>query len=82
MTQRGELYSLGCIFYYALTGHDPFRGGTTAEIITSHLDAQLADLRLIRDDLPPELCAWVMRLLSRQPQDRPASVQAALAEFP
>ena len=82
LTQRGELYSLGCIFYYALTGHDPFRGGTTAEIITSHLNAHLADLRLIRDDLPPELCDWVMRLLSRLPQDRPPNVQAALAEFP
>ena len=82
LTQRGELYALGCIFYYALTGHDPFRGGTTAEIITSHLDAQLADLRLIRDDLPPEICAWVARLLSRRPEDRPANVQDALASFP
>ena len=82
LTQQGELYALGCIFYYALTGYDPFRGGTTAEIITSHLDAQLADLASMRHDLPPELCAWVMRLLSRRPQDRPATVQAALAEFP
>ena len=82
LTQRGELYSLGCIFYYALTGHDPFRGGTTAEIITSHLDAHLTDLDELRHDLPPELCAWIMRLLSRSPEDRPPTVQAALSEFP
>lgn len=82
LTQRGELYSLGCIFYYALTGHDPFRGGSTEEIITSHLQGVLAPLGEMRSDLPPELCTWVMRLLSRRPQDRPESVQAALAEFP
>ena len=82
LTPRGELYSLGCIFYYTLTGHDPFRGGTTAEIITSHLDAQLASLQEMRHDLPPELCAWIMRLLSRSPQDRPPTVLDALAEFP
>ena len=81
LTQRGELYSLGCIFYYALTGHDPFRGGTTEEIIASHLHGALTPLDEMRCDLPPALCAWVMRLLSRQPAGRPPTVQAALAEF-
>ncbi len=82
LTQRGELYALGCIFYYALTGHDPFRGGTTEEIISSHLGGLPAPLQEIRHDLPAEICAWVMRLLSREPQDRPETVQAALAAFP
>ena len=82
LTQRGELYSLGCIFYYALTGHDPFRGGTTEEIISSHLRGELSPLDELRRDLPEDLCAWVMRLLSRQPEDRPETVQAALLEFP
>ena len=81
ISERGELYSLGCIFYYALTAMDAFRGATTGEIITSHLVGSPTPLDLLRDDLPPALSAWVMRLLSRQPEDRPASVQAALAEF-
>lgn len=81
LTQRGELYSLGCIFYYALTGHDPFRGGNTEEIIVSHLSGQPADIAGLRQDLPGNLCAWVMRLLQRQPEDRPRSVQEALSEL-
>ena len=81
VSERGELYSLGCIFYYALTGLDAFRGTTTGEIITSHLVGTPTPLDLLRDDLPAALSAWVMRLLSRQPEDRPASVHAALAEF-
>ncbi len=82
LTQRGELYSLGCIFYYALTGHDPFRGSTTQEIITSHLQGQPVDLAGIRPDLPGDLCAWVMRLLNRDPAQRPETVQIALTTLP
>lgn len=81
ISERGELYSLGCIFYYALTGADAFRGATTGEIITSHLAGAPVPLDLLRADLPAGLSVWVMRLLSRRPEDRPASVQAALAEF-
>ncbi len=81
ISERGELYSLGCIFYYALTGLDAFRGTNTVEIITSHLAGSPTPLDLLRADLPPAVSAWVMRLLSRQPEDRPASVQMALAEF-
>ncbi len=81
ISERGELYSLGCIFYYALTGLDAFRGTNTGEIITSHLAGSPTPLDQLREDLPTALSAWVMRLLSRRPEDRPASVQMALAEF-
>ena len=81
ISERSELYSLGCIFYYALTGLDAFRGASTGEIITSHLAGAPTSLDLLREDLPPALSAWVMRLLSRRPEDRPESVQAALEEF-
>ena len=81
ISERGELYSLGCIFYYALTGLDAFRGTNTGEIINSHLLGSPTPLDLLREDLPSALSAWVMRLFSRHPEDRPASVQTALEEF-
>ncbi len=81
VSARSELYSMGCIFYYALTGQDPFRGDTLEAIVTSHLDAQVTPLETVRSDLPATLCQWVMRLLSRQPEDRPASVGEALLLF-
>lgn len=78
---RGELYSAGCIFYYALTGADPFGGGTDAEVIANHLAGAVVPLERLRPDLPPAVCAWVMRLISRQSEDRPASVPQALLEL-
>ncbi len=76
-----ELYSLGCIFYYALTGVDPFGGRTVQEVIASHLNALVLALAELRRDLPPPLCDWIMRLISRDPAVRPASALEALGEF-
>ena len=77
----GELYSVGCIFYYALTGSDPFRGEDDAGVIASHLAGAVEPLETLRPDLPPSVCAWVMRLINRHAEDRPATVQQALAEL-
>ena len=81
VSARTEIYSMGCIFYYALTGVDPFGGHTVREVMASHLDALIVPLDKLRGDLPAPVCAWIMRLVSRQPADRPESALAALAEF-
>ena len=78
---RTEIYSMGCIFYYALTGVDPFGGRTVSEVVASHLDSLIIPLEELRGDLPAPLCRWIMRLVSRRPEDRPESALAALAEF-
>jgi hypothetical protein len=79
--QRSDLYALGCLFYYALAGICPFRGATIGEVIASHLQGRVASLATVRRDLPPALCDWVMRLISREPERRPASAREAVQEF-
>ena len=78
---RSELYSMGCIFYYALTGRDPFLGESVEAIAASHLGAEVLPLGGLRPDLPRPLCDWVMRLLSRHPEERPGSSAEALLIF-
>ena len=76
---RTDLYALGCVFYYALTGCHPFTGDSVAEIMASHLRHEVRDLGPLRPDVPGPVVAWVMRLLSLVPAERPAQAADALA---
>ena len=76
---RTDLYSLGCVFYAALTGVTPFTGESPAEIIAAHLQGQATPLHALRTDLPPAICDWVTRLFALNPEDRFASASEALS---
>jgi serine/threonine protein kinase len=78
---RADLYSLGCTFYYLLTGHTPFPGGAwTAKLVRHRLDAP-PPLTNFRDDVPGEVSTVLERLLAKDPVNRyqvPADLIAAL----
>jgi hypothetical protein len=67
---RSDLYSLGCTFYYLLTGHPPFPAGTVAEKLRAHARATPPDVRQPRPDVPPAVAAVLRKLLAKQPADR------------
>ncbi len=81
LDQRTDLYSLGCVFYYALTGKYPFDGDTTVQVMASHITHRVTDLRKHRPDLPVWLCEWVMNLFEKKAELRPESSLAALDAF-
>jgi serine/threonine protein kinase/HEAT repeat protein len=67
---RTDLYSLGCVYYFALTQHYPFQGETGPEVMASHMYHSMIPLAQLRPDLPAEICAWVEWLMSRDPEQR------------
>lgn len=79
--ERTDLYSLGCIFYHALTQWHPFEGEMAPQVIVSHLYHLHKSLAELRPDLPQVLVAWVERLMSRAQVDRPASAEEALRAY-
>ena len=81
MTPQADLYSLGCIFFYTLSGLDPFAGATISQIMTSHLQHQVTPIGSLRPDLPPAVCDWLMRLICRSPAGRPDTAVQALIEL-
>lgn len=82
---RADLYSLGCTFYYLLTGRVPFPGGTMLDKLDRHRWEEPPRVHRLRHDLPTSLSAVVQRLLSKRPEDRfqtPVELAAALETMP
>lgn len=78
---RTDMYSLGCIYYQILSTKHPFTGETGVEVMASHLQHHVIPLKQVRPDLPDWLCHWVMWLISREMEDRPADAKMALEYF-
>jgi hypothetical protein len=82
---RSDLYSLGCTFYYLLTGQVPYPGGSWTEKLLRHSFESPPHLRELRPDVPPEVAAVVERLMAHEPEERygsAADVVAALRDPP
>ena len=58
LDKRTDLSSMGCLYYYCLTGQYPFQGDSAAQVMASHLQGTVIPLEQIRADLPPVICQW------------------------
>lgn len=67
---RSDIYSLGAILYYMLTGRPPFEGTSPTELMIAHARDQVVPPSHHRADLPPDLEAVIMRCLSKKPDER------------
>ena len=69
-----DLYALGCVSYYLLTGTNAFAGETMIEVCAAHLDLEPVppSTRLGRP-VPEDLERLTLALLAKQVGDRPAS---------
>jgi serine/threonine-protein kinase len=77
---RSDLYSLGCVMYFLLTGHVPFPGDSKVECMASRIKGSPAALGDLRPGLPPGVVEVVERLMANRPEDRyPSSAVAAEA---
>lgn len=72
-TAQSDLYALGAVAYFVLTGSHVFRGGSLVETCSQHVLAQPDPLSSrLGAPVPPDLEALVLRLLSKAPSERPA----------
>ncbi|NNE93875.1 MAG: protein kinase [Verrucomicrobiales bacterium] len=81
LDQRTDLYSLGCVCYFAVTQKPPFEGDTLAETMKNHLSHKVVPVDQIRPDLPAPIAAWIMRMIALKPEHRPSSASVAMKEF-
>lgn len=80
---RSDIYSLGTLAYFLLTGQPPFAGRSQVKMLAAHLYEPPAPLTSHRPDMPPELEVVILRCLAKSPVDRFPDIRSlatALAE--
>jgi serine/threonine protein kinase len=71
---RADLYALGCVAFWMLTGRDVFEGATPIAVLTQHVrDDPPPPSSLSETPVPAELDQVVLDCLAKDPIERPAS---------
>jgi serine/threonine protein kinase len=71
---RSDVYSVGVVAYYLLTGQNIFEGKSIAEVCRQHInDTPATPSQRIGTNLDPALETLVMQCLAKRPADRPQS---------
>jgi serine/threonine-protein kinase len=77
---RSDLYSVGAVGYYLLTGQGVFDGETIAEICRKRVEEEpVPPSARIGRPICPHLEAVILRCLKRDPKDRPQSAHELIA---
>jgi serine/threonine-protein kinase len=77
---RADLFALGVVLYTILTGRHPFTGSTSPDIMLNALSRDPVRPREIAPNCPVVLEELCLKLLSKDPNDRPSSAEAVAAE--
>ncbi|MEQ8279611.1 MAG: serine/threonine-protein kinase [Deltaproteobacteria bacterium] len=71
---RSDLYAVGAVAYFLLTGRPVFPGDSVVQVCSDHLHKTPDPISKHRDaPLSPTLEALLMQCLAKAPEDRPAS---------
>lgn len=76
---RADLYALGVMLYELTTGELPFVDENPIAVITQHINSPVVPPRAKREDLPGYVDNLILKLLEKDPKDRPESAAAVLA---
>ncbi|HEV3003488.1 MAG TPA: protein kinase, partial [Pirellulales bacterium] len=72
---RSDLFSLGAVLYRMATGVGPFEGPSTLAVLTSLALRVPEPAHEINPEISPEFSDLIVRLLAKNPADRPASAE-------
>ncbi|HEU4719937.1 MAG TPA: serine/threonine-protein kinase [Gemmatimonadaceae bacterium] len=74
--ERSDLYALGGVGYFALTGQAPFEATTLEAMLVARFTRAAPPVASVRPDTPPALAAVIDRCLARDSHDRYSSAES------
>jgi serine/threonine protein kinase len=78
---RSDLFSLGSVVYYLLTGRPPFAGANLGEVLDNVVHRQPDALARFNYDVPPELERITLKLMAKQLDRRYQSARDLLVDL-
>ena len=80
--QRTDIYALGCVMYWLVTGHQVFSGGSPMSTIAEHITSKpVLPSRRAEVDIPPAMDQLILDCLEKRPDARPQSVAEVQARL-
>jgi eukaryotic-like serine/threonine-protein kinase len=76
---RADIYSLGAVLYFALTGRPPFERETPAAVMVAHASEPVRPPSQMGSDVPGDLEAVMLKCLAKAPADRFACAREVAA---
>src|SRR4051812_14635600 len=78
---RIDLYAAGLLAYELLSGQSPFAGPSPRETMAAQLTRDPKPLHEVNPSVPTSMSALIMKLLAKDPDNRPANAEAVLDEL-
>jgi serine/threonine-protein kinase len=70
VNEQSDIYSLGVVGFYALTGQLPFQGETVSAILAKHITQAAPPVHTVAPEAPRHLAGVIDRCLAKAPDDR------------
>jgi serine/threonine-protein kinase len=78
---RADVYSFGCMMHEFFSGKPPFTANSPNELLQRHLTTRPQPLTVFDKNITPEFASYVLRLMAKDPKDRPSSMKDVMMEI-